>query len=518
MHTSVPSVLHYLYGPTGTGKTEVFLQLAAATLAAGKGVIYLVPEIALTLQVIRSVAARFSGTVAVLHSGLTPSERLREWQRILTGKARVVVGARSAVFAPIADLGLIIIDEEHDGSYKSGSSPRYHARQVAMKRCTDAGVPCVMGSATPSVEAWHLMHTGAIAKHTLTRRLAGGDVPRIKVVDLAKEPPEEGCISAPLRAEIDRALGEKRQAILFLNRRGFTHFFTCRTCGFSFTCKNCSVPLTYHKKEGRLKCHYCGWTARPPSTCPACNSLDVGYTGFGTEYIEQEVRAKFPAARVDRVDLDNVQHKGELAEKLDAFRRGDTDILLGTQMVAKGLNFPGLKVVGVVMADTGLALPDFRAQERTFALVTQVAGRAGRFFPDGIVVVQSYQPQRAAVRLACEGTPQSFAAFYGEELTERKAQRFPPFSRLVRLVFRSPSKEKALAAAEDATKLLTAENTKNVEIIGPVECALEKIAANYRIQLLLRAASPAPMQELCRCLKQPTGVHIEIDVDPVSLL
>jgi primosomal protein N' (replication factor Y) len=510
--------LHYIYGPTGTGKTEVFLQLAATTLAAGKGVIYLVPEIALTMQVIRAVVGRFGNTVAVLHSALTPSERLREWQRILRDEARVVIGARSAVFAPVQHLGLVIIDEEHDGSYKSGNTPRYHARQVAMKRCADEGIPCVMGSATPSVEAWHLMTTGTIAKHCLTKRLAGGDVPRIRVVDLSQEPPEEGCISEPLGREIEGALREKRQTILFLNRRGYTHFFSCRTCSFEYTCKDCSVPMTFHKKEGRLKCHYCGWTVVPPKSCPQCNSLDVGYFGFGTEFIEEEVRSKFPHARVDRLDMDNVRHKGDLGEKLDAFRRGDTDILLGTQMVAKGLNFPGLKVVGVILADTGLALPDFRARERTFALITQVAGRAGRFFPDGIVVVQSFQPQRSAVRLASAGTPEALTAFYDEELAARKAQHFPPFSRLVRLVFRSTSAEKAKKAAAEATRVLTGMRARGVEILGPTECALEKIAANYRMQVLLRAATVAAMQEMCRHLAQAAGVHIEIDVDPVNLL
>ncbi|MDR3312075.1 MAG: primosomal protein N', partial [Spirochaetaceae bacterium] len=443
--------IHYVYGPTGTGKTEVFLYIAQAVLAAGKGVIYLVPEIGLTGQVIRAVTKRFGNTVAALHSGMTGSERLREWRRILRREARVVIGARSAVFAPVPDLGLIIIDEEHDGSYKSGSTPRYHARQVALRRyrgiAGEAAFPVVMGSATPSVEAWHLMNTSVITRHSLTRRLAGGKESAIEVVNLSKTGTASGCISPRLREEIDGALAEKRQTILFLNRRGYTHFFRCLTCGFEFKCKNCSVALTYHKAEGLLKCHYCGWTAAPPSTCPECNSLDVGYTGIGTEYIEQEVRDKFPAARIDRLDMDSVSRRGSLGEKLAAFRRGDVDILLGTQMVAKGLNFPHLRLVGIILADTGLQLPDFRAGERTFALITQVAGRAGRFFPDGRVIVQTFSPDRSAIALACRS---DIAGFYAAELSERAELRFPPFARLLRLVFRATSHDRAWDAAAAA--------------------------------------------------------------------
>ena len=523
--------IHYLYGVTGSGKTEVFLQAAEAALALGKSALYLVPEIALTFQTVAAVSRRFGEKVAVLHSGLTPSQRIREWRRCLSKEARVVVGARSAVFAPIPDLALIIIDEEHDASYKSGSSPRYHARQVALRIAQTRGIPLVMGSATPSVEAWHLMSTGAVVRHELTARLAGGAQPEIKTVNLSAVGTANGSLSNTLKKEIEQTLAEKRQVILFLNRRGFTHIFRCNTCGFELSCKNCSVPLTFHKKENRLRCHYCGWTSEPPHECPECASLDVGYCGFGTEYIESEVRAKFPHARVERLDTDSVKEKGGLEETLNAFRRGDIDILLGTQMVAKGLNFPRLKLVGVVLADTGLSMPDFRSAERCFGLITQVAGRAGRFFPDGKVIVQSFKPDRAAIALSCASRVEEF---YALELAERKLLGFPPFSRLARLVFRSASQaaaeeacQKAGAWLTNAVKNAAAQNSgsptrRAVEILGPAECPLSKIAANYRMQLLLKASRVRAMQEMLaeyvRAAKLPAEVHLEIDIDPVTLL
>lgn len=518
---------HYLYGQTGSGKTEVFLGAAERVLSQDKGVIYLVPEIGLTQQVIDAVVRRFGSTAAVLHSGLTGSQRLTEWKRIMNGEARVVIGARSAVFAPVPNLGLIIIDEEHDSSYKSGNTPRYHARQVAMHRVSQLGIPLIMGSATPSVEAWHLMNTGAIRKHTLTKRLAGGAMPEISVLDLSHEQ-MSGCLSDRLTEEIRTTLAEKRQVILFLNRRGFTHFFKCRTCGYELKCRNCSVSLTYHKNEGRLRCHYCGYSVPVPTECPDCHSLDVGYAGFGTEYIEDEVRTKFPGARIDRIDTDVLEQKGELQKKIAAFKQGKTDILLGTQMVAKGLNFPNLKLVGVILADTGLHLPDFRASERTFSLLVQVAGRAGRFFPDGKVIVQSYCPERPAISLACNN---DMNAFYDGELQERKVIGFPPFARLLRLVFRSSEKQKAEDAASSAADILedmtrqmeeAGENIPQIEILGPAECPLSMIAANYRQQLLLRSASVSAMQQLVSRFvneyKTPSGIYMEIDVDPLSLL
>ena len=513
-----PQLYHYIYGPTGSGKTEVFLSLAERMLQNGKGVIYLVPEIGLTGQVVQAVTQRFGKTAAVLHSGLTPSQRLKEWNRIMHKEARVIVGARSAVFAPVPELGLIIIDEEHDGSYKSGNNPRYHARQVAMHRCSNLKIPLIMGSATPSVEAWYGMKTGTIVRHTLTKRLAGGEMPHISCINL-RNYKTEGSISEPLEKQIHSVLERGHQAILFLNRRGFTHFFSCNQCGYELVCKNCSVPLTYHKSENRLKCHYCGWSITPPQSCPACGSVDIGSSGFGTEYIEAETRAKFPNARIVRLDTDALKNKEQLLTTLDDFRNGKYDIMLGTQMVAKGLNFPKLELVGVILADAGLHMPDFRAGERTFSLITQVAGRAGRYFKDGKVVVQTYSPTLEPVKYACQNQVEDF---YEYELQQRQFMEFPPYSRLLRLVFRSYNKNEAEATATDAVRILEQKQTKGVEIIGPAECPIEKINSSWRYQILLKSSSVVPLQTMARSLLQDythnQNVYIEYDVDPVSLL
>lgn len=520
---------HYLYGTTGSGKTEVFLQVAENILKKGKGIIYLVPEIGLTPQVIEAVTMRFGSTVAVLHSGLTPSQKLTEWNRILHKEARIVIGARSAVFAPVPQLGLIIIDEEHDGSYKSNNTPRYHARQIAMYRCSKLAIPLLMGSATPSVESWNSISNGQFECHKLTKRLAGGAPPKIKIIDLSKQPSSGQSISQELFEAIDKAVAGKRQAILFLNRRGFNHFFRCSYCGYELKCKNCSVPLTYHKSINRLKCHYCGWSLEAPNSCPQCGSFDVGYSGFGTEFIEAEVKAKFPNARVVRVDTDSLTKKGELQEKLDAFKKGEYDIMLGTQMIAKGLNFPNLKVVGIVLADTGLHFPDFRASEKTFALITQVAGRAGRFFPDGEVYVQTYNPGAESIYYACNSKVNEF---YSSEISTRKLLEFPPFSRLVRLVFRSPNLEDAKSTAHNAKQILEEQLSElkkkfsslsaDVEILGESECPINKIAANYRYQIILKSKNINILQRMTDHLindfTHPSNVYIETDIDPVNLL
>lgn len=512
------SNFHYLYGPTGSGKTEVFLQLAEKILEQNKGVIYLVPEISLTRQVEKSIIQRFGNTAAILHSGLTPSQRLSQWHKILHKEARVIVGARSAIFAPVPDLGLIIIDEEHDGSYKSGNNPRYHARQVAMHRCTKLNIPLIMGSATPSVESWYGMNNNTIKKHVLTKRLAGGSEPEISCIDLNYFT-KENCISKPLEDEIKKTLEEHKQTILFLNRRGFTHFFRCNSCSYELVCKNCSVPLTYHKNENRLKCHYCGWSTRPPQLCPQCGSVDIGTSGFGTEYIEAETKAKFPDAKIVRLDTDVVTKKEDLLQTIEDFRQGKYDIMLGTQMVAKGLNFPKLKLVGVILADAGLHMPDFRASERTFSLITQVSGRAGRYFPDGKVLVQTYNPQAESILFSCKNRINDF---YSKELSQRKMMYFPPFARILRIVFRSYSKANALETSEQAYKILESLAPKNVEIIGPAECPIEKINNSFRYQILLRATSIIPLQTMTRKLafdySHNQNVYIEYDVDPISLL
>lgn len=513
-----PASFHYIYGPTGTGKTEVFLSLAQKMLDEGKGVIYLVPEISLTGQVVQAVSKRFKNTAAVLHSGLTPSQRLGEWHRIMHKEARIVIGARSAIFAPVPQLGLVIIDEEHDGSYKSGNNPRYHARQVAMHRCSELKIPLVLGSATPSVEAWYGMQKGTIHKHSLTKRLAGGEMPKISCIDLTKYQNDK-CISQPLEDNIKKTLDSGHQVILFLNRRGFTHFFRCNSCGYELVCKNCSVPLTYHKNDNRLRCHYCGWSLYPPESCPKCGSMDIGTSGFGTEYIEAETKAKFPNAKIIRLDTDALKNKEQLLQSLEDFKNKKYDIMLGTQMVAKGLNFPNLQLVGVILADAGLHMPDFRAGERTFSLITQVAGRAGRYFPDGKVIVQTYSPTREPVFYACRNQVEDF---YNYELQQRQMLEFPPFSRLLRIVFRSFDKKMAYETANDAAKILSQNMPRGAEIIGPAECPIEKLNSSWRYQILLKGSSIIPLQSAARKLlfdySHNQNVYLEYDVDPVSLL
>lgn len=508
--------MYYLFGITGSGKTEVFLRVAEATLLEGRGVIYLVPEIALTGQVVQVIRERFGGKAAVLHSRLTPSQRLTEWRRVLCGDASLVVGARSAVFAPHPRLGLIILDEEHEGSYKSGSTPRYHARQVAMKRCSLSKARLLMGSATPSVEAYYLMRKGEIRGIRLTQRLSGGKLPEIEIVDLKGT---EGVFSRRLQEEILFTHREGRQTILFLNRRGFSYSFHCNTCGFGMKCRRCSVSLTYHKQKNRMVCHYCGFSTRPMDLCPSCGSLDVGYYGSGTEKIEEDARRIFPELKLSRLDTDAVERKGTLERILKEFQEGKLDLLLGTQMVAKGLNFPGVRLVGIVLADTGLHMPDFRAAERTFSLIVQVSGRAGRFAPDGKVIVQTYLPQHDAVKNAAR---LAVDEFYTKELGTRMELRFPPFSRLFRLVFRGKSEDTVRVAAKGLSTNLERELRDQAEILGPAECPIGVIAGNHRYQIILRTNAFLPVHAVLKNQlsrnKLPKGVYLEIDVDPVSLL
>jgi len=508
----------YLYGITGSGKTEVFLRLAERILSQGRTVIYLVPEISLTHQTAELIGKRFGTAAATLHSGMSGSERLNEWMRIRGGQVRIVAGPRSAIFAPLKNLGLIIIDEEHDGSYKSGNTPRYHARQIAMHRSAVEGALLLLGSATPSAEAWKLMREGTIRRFALSRRLSGGQPPQIIPVSLEKT---EGCLSAELKEEIRQTALMGRQTILFLNRRGFAYFYHCRSCGFELTCKRCSVSLTYHKSKNKAVCHYCGYETRPPVVCPECGSVEAGFTGFGTEFIEEEVQRNFPDLRIRRADADTTGRKGSLREMLDIFKTGGIDLLLGTQMVAKGLNFPGVRLVGVVFADTGLHLPDFRAAERTFSLIVQVAGRAGRYFPDGRVIVQTLRPSDPAINRACA---LDIDGFYESELNQRSALGFPPYSRLIRLVIRSRKEENAVKTAKRLATLAKPLLPPDCEILGPAECPIGIQNNNYRLQLLFRGQSQSALHRAVRtALKQYEGekdnsVYVEIDVDPVQLL
>jgi primosomal protein N' (replication factor Y) len=517
-NSPVPSF--YLYGITGSGKTEVFLRAAESVLQEGRSVIYLVPEISLTHQTVELIRRRFGEAAAAIHSGMSPSARLTEWMRIRRGEARIVAGPRSAVFAPVKNLGLIIIDQEHDGSYKSGNTPRYHARQTARRRCAVEGARLVMGSATPSAEAWKLMGDapGGLRRLNLTRRLAGGTIPAITPVSLERC---EGCLSPELREEILKTARMKRQTILFLNRRGFAYFYHCPSCGYELNCRHCSVSLTYHKAKGRAVCHYCGYSVPPPPVCPQCGSLEAGFSGIGTEMIEEEVRRTFPELRIARADADTAAKKGSLKETLDRFRAGDIDLLLGTQMVAKGLNFPGVRLVGVVLADTGLQLPDFRAAERTFSLIVQVAGRSGRYFPDGRVIVQTYRPRDPAILLSCA---LDVEGFFASELTHREALSFPPYTRLIRFTLRSREAERADRAAERLADIAGPLLPPDADILGPAECPLSVIGGNHRRQLILRGRTMGNLHGAAGAVirayeKGKDGrTFLEVDVDPVSLL
>ncbi len=509
--------LFYLFGITGSGKTEVFLRCAEQVIAQGGQVIYLVPEITLTHQLAIQVMNRFKNNVAILHSGLTDSQRIAQWRKIKRGEVSLVIGARSAVFAPFEKLKMIIIDEEHENSYKSGNDPRYHARQVAQKRIADCNGKLLMGSATPSLEAWQLMKDPAkMTRINLTKRVGGGSIPKVEIADMSKE---EGIFGKVLQEEMTRTLASGKQVILFLNRRGYSYYFHCKSCGFELKCPHCDVAMTYHRRLGLLQCHYCGYSQKPIKVCPECGSLDVLYSGFGTEQVEQEIERLFPQYRAARLDTDTVAKDRKIIQKtLDEFREGKINILIGTQMVAKGLNFPNVQLVGIVLADSGLLIPDFRAEERTFDLLVQVAGRSGRADTSGRVVVQTRMKDNPAIVLASKSQVEEF---FDNELDTRKLLGFPPFSRMINLVIRSPKADAARTFANELANRLRQVAT-NTQIYGANECPIEKIRANYRFQVLLKTTRPADMFHslslALSSLKTPFGVTLEIDVDPTDLL
>ncbi|NCB01016.1 MAG: primosomal protein N' [Spirochaetia bacterium] len=512
--------LHYLYGITGSGKTEVFFHIATNVIKQGKQVIYLVPEITLTYQLVTQLSTRFQNRVAILHSKMSGSQRLKEWKRIQRKEVDIIIGARSAIFAPIHNLGLIIIDEEHEQTYKAGNTPRYHARQVAQKIASVHNSKIVMGSATPSLEAWAMMKEGQVVRHNLTERVSGGNLPEVTVVDMLQE---KEMISRLLSKRMKETLLNKRQVILFLNRRGFSYFFHCNSCGYEMSCPHCSVSLTYHKSEHTMVCHYCNYKTRPIRVCPTCSSLDVGYGGFGTQMVEEEIQKKFPHATICRIDADVSKKKGEVKDILDRFQKGEIDILLGTQMVAKGLNFPKVDLVGIVLADSALNLPDFRSQERTFSLILQVSGRSGRYNNEGKVIVQTYHAQNFAIQMATSNNPTDF---YETELQVRKETQFPPYSRLVNMVVRG--KVKAVCEKEiNAIGALATAAIKHlpkdvVDLIGLSECPIEKINNNWRFHLMLRSKDVKSLLQVVSYIqhnhKVVRNTYLEIDVDPLHIL
>lgn len=510
----------YLYGVTGSGKSEVFLRRAEEVIAKGQQVLYLVPEITLTHQITGEVYSRFGGRVAIIHSGLTPSQRLKSWRDIMNGEVDLVIGARSSVFAPFRNLGLIILDEEHETSYKSGSTPRYHTRQVAQYRAQKLGAQLVMGSATPSLEAWRLMRLQKIKSIVMPERIGEGCFPRVRVVSMLGE---KRNISEALEDEIRVALKEKKGVILFLNRRGYSYGYVCGTCGHVVQCPNCSVSLTYHKKNGRLFCHTCGYSEGLMKACPECGSRDLSPRGFGTENAEDEVRQLFPGTVVERLDTDTAQgDKDHVRKVLEDFRDGRIDILLGTQMIAKGLNFPKVALIGVLNADSSLSLPDFRAGERTFALLQQVAGRAGRYRADGRVIIQTMQTTAPAIQLVALN---DLERFYEMELNQRRETLFPPYSRLVDLTLRGKDEEKTRTAAEaleNAADIISKGFSEDIEVFGANPCIIEKQASQFRWHVLLRSTKIAELLTFTRTLlsqfKVPSGLHLEVDVDPSVLL
>ncbi|MHB8927017.1 MAG: primosomal protein N' [Bacillota bacterium] len=517
-----------LHGVTGSGKTEVYLRAVEAVLAAGRSAIYLVPEIALTPQAVTGFKGRFGDEVAVLHSRLSEGERYDEWRRIYGGKVRVAVGARSAVFAPFADLGLIVLDEEHEGSYKQEEDPRYHAREVAEHRAARHGAVLLLGSATPSLESYHAAvgPSPAYELLCLPERVGGRPLPAVTVVDLRAElqAGNRSVLSRLLQEKLADRLARQEQAILFLNRRGFSTFVLCRECGHSIRCPNCEVSLTYHStgpSGPELRCHYCDFRRPVPDVCPHCGSSYIRYFGAGTERVADEVKKVLPAARVVRLDADAVARKGAHATILRSFREGEADILIGTQMVAKGLDFPRVTLVGAVAADTALNLPDFRAAERTFQLLTQVAGRAGRGEP-GEVIFQTYQPEHYSLTFARD---QDFEAFFATELEARRALGYPPFSRLGVVVASGTREPAVIALAEAVAGRVRQAAGAGTEVLGPAPAPFARLRGRYRWQLLVKGGPREDLAVLLRAAQDetrlsrgPGELRVSVDVDPQNLL
>jgi len=509
-----------LFGVTGSGKTEVYLRAAAEALAQGRQVLYLVPEIALTPQVVAQLQERFGRGVAVLHSSLTPVERLANWTRVADGSAAVVLGPRSALFAPLDRLGLVIVDEEHESSYKQESMPRYHARWAAQQLALHHGAVVVMGSATPSAETSLAAREGRCTLLTLpARAVSMSQMPMVEIVDLAEvyqTAARTSLFSPRLKDAIDDALARQEQAILFLNRRAYAPFLLCRDCGQQFTCPHCSVSLAFHRRDQRLRCHHCGFEQPVPELCPSCGSFRVKPFGAGVEKVEAAVQEEFPGARVARLDRDSARRAGHLEETLAGFRSREIDILVGTQMVAKGLDFPRVTVVGVVAADVSLNLPDFRAGERTFQLLSQVAGRAGRHDRAGRVVVQTLSPTHEAVVCARD---HDVERFLNQTLAEREAAGYPPYRRLINVVF-SGEDRAGVAQEADLTKRRLVKLQLEAEVLGPTECVIERRMDLWRMHLVIKFATDGTAEPFRAVLTAPTvrGVDRMVDVDPQSML
>jgi primosomal protein N' (replication factor Y) (superfamily II helicase) len=515
-----------LHGITASGKTEIYLRLIAQCLGRGRTALLLVPEIALTPGVQSEFKARFGHHVAVLHSGLGGSERDEEWRRAWRGDARVVLGTRSAVFAPLPDLGLVVVDEEHEASYKQEEMPRYHGRDVAVVRARLSKALVVLGSATPSLESYSNAQQAKYAMATLQERVGGRPLAAVEIVDMREEFRQTFTkipISRRLKVEIEAQLAAKAQTMIVLNRRGYSWFLLCRACGETQRCVNCSISLTYHRREHRLICHYCGYSATVPSRCPECDSEYLYYVGEGTEKIEDKLAELFPGARVARLDRDIARRAGQYQRLLSDFRQGKIDILVGTQLIAKGHDFPGVTLVGVVSADHGLALPDFRAAERTFQLLTQAAGRAGRGEAPGRVLVQTFYPEHYAIRLAAD---QNYGGFFYKEMHFRRMMHYPPVTALANVIAQDRTLEEAARVANEIGRFFAAAvgESPTMKILGPTPAPLAKLKGRFRIQFLLKAKSRAQLNAILRHLvdhcerERIYRRSVMIDVDPVSIM
>lgn len=512
-----------LHGVTGSGKTEVYLQAIEQAVAEGKSAIVLVPEISLTPQTVRRFKARFD-RVAVLHSHLTESQRNEQWQEIRSGKTQVVVGARSAIFAPLPNLGLIVVDEESDTSFKQDSVPRYNARDVAMMRGHFEGAVVVLGSATPALESWYNAKIDKYELASLPGRVERRPLPKVELIDMKKEMAamrQFRFLSRHLVALIEERLAKDEQIILFLNRRGFSTFITCNRCGWALKCKHCDISMTYHKKLNRAVCHYCGLRSPVPTACPDCHDREsLRYFGLGTEKVEDEIKTLFPGVECARMDSDTVRGRGAHVRVLDAFRDGRVKILIGTKMIAKGLDFPNVTLVGVVNADTSLHLPDFRSCERTHMLVSQVAGRTGRGPKGGLVVIQTSEPEHYTMRTAAA---HDFIAFAEHELEHRKALNLPPFGRAARIIIEGRSESSVRSVAGDIGKLLD-EAAKKISavVLGPSPCPIEKVKDRFRWHILILAGKSRTIRDMISSAKPAlsgtNSVHVAVDVDPLAML
>jgi primosomal protein N' (replication factor Y) len=516
-----------LHGVTGSGKTEVYLRAVQDTLARGKTALVLVPEIALTLWIGRQCrgwfGARFEG-VAVLHSALSDLERAREWWRVRNGEARVVVGTRSAIFAPLDNVGLIIVDEEQENSYKQEETPRYHGRDVAIVRAKMENAAALLGSATPSMESYHHARNGKYELLTLASRVADRALASVEIVDLREEFQHTQLaspISARLHAGIQECLANGTQALVLINRRGYSWSVLCRSCGASVQCVNCSISMTHHKQRNRLECHYCGSIQPIPKLCPKCQSKYVYFFGEGSEHLEERLRKEFPGARIARLDRDTARTKRQYQETLGAFAGGALDILVGTQMLAKGHDFQRVTLVGVVSADSSLSLPDFRAAERTFQLLTQVAGRAGRGDLAGRVLIQTFYPDHYAIQ---DAVKQDYLAFFERELHFRRMMAYPPFTTLANVIVRDTSLGKAIRWSRQLSEYFSPHDGEKVRILGPATAPLARLKKEHRFQFLLKSPKRSVLTRLlsgaltyCDAKGIPQTAVL-VDMDPLNLL